>query len=86
LKSDFFMLLKKQNFVNDNDSYWLGWLIYLFMIDEHNILVEFRSNSLMQLVILTQKFILQKEKYLWIEMFEMNDIMIKKARGKQQVE
>jgi hypothetical protein len=34
------------------------------MIDEHNILVEFRSNSLMQLVILTQKFILQKEKYL----------------------
>jgi hypothetical protein len=28
----------------------------------------------MQLVILAQKHILQKEKYLWIEMFEMNDI------------
>jgi hypothetical protein len=36
------------------------------------------SIHLMQLVILTQKHILQKEKYLWIEMFEMDDIMIKK--------
>ncbi len=41
---------------------------------------------LMQLVISTQKHILQKENYLWIKMFKMNDIMIKKAQGKQQVE
>ncbi len=40
----------------------------------------------MQIVILTQKHISQNEKYLWIEMFEMNDLMIKKAQGKQQVE
>jgi hypothetical protein len=40
----------------------------------------------MQLVKLTQKHVLQKEKYLWIEMFKMNDIMVKKAQGKQQVE
>jgi hypothetical protein len=30
--------------------------------------------------------ILQNEKYLWIEMFKMNDIMVKKTQGKQQVE
>jgi hypothetical protein len=33
---------------------------------------------LMQIVILTQKHILCNEKYLSIEMFEMNDLMIKK--------
>jgi hypothetical protein len=33
------------NFDYDNDSYWLGWLIYLFMIDEHIILIEFGFNS-----------------------------------------
>jgi len=33
----------------------------------------------MQLVVLTQK-----EKYWWIEMFEMNDIVIKKTQNKQQ--
>jgi hypothetical protein len=38
----------------------------------------------MQLVILTQKHVLQKDKYLWIEMFDMNDIMVKES--KQQVE
>jgi len=37
----------------------------------------------MRLVILTQKHILWKEKYLWIEMFEMNDIIVKKTQGKQ---
>ncbi len=30
---------------SDNDSYWLGWLIYVFMIDEHIITIEFSSNS-----------------------------------------
>jgi len=35
----------------------------------------------MQLVVLTQN-----EKYWWIEMFEMNDIMVKKTQNKQQVE
>jgi hypothetical protein len=34
-------------------------------------------------VILTQKHVFQKEKYLGIEMFEMNDIMVKKTQGKQ---
>jgi len=56
------------------------------MIDEHIILVDLVSIHLMQLVILTQKPILQKKKYLWIETFEMNDIMVKKTQGKQQVE
>ncbi len=41
----FLLMLLIKNFVNDNDSYWLGQLIYLFMIDEHIILVEFGSNS-----------------------------------------
>jgi hypothetical protein len=39
----------------------------------------------MQFVILTQKLILQKEKYLSIEMFQMNDIIVKKTQSKQQV-
>ncbi len=37
-------------------------------------------------MILTQKHILQKEKYSWIEMFQMNNIIVKKIQGKQQVE
>jgi hypothetical protein len=40
----------------------------------------------MQLVILMEKHVLQKEKYLRIEMFEMNDIMVKKTQRKQHVE
>ncbi len=52
------MLEKELNFANDNNSYWLGRLIYLSLIDEHIILIEFGSNSLMQLIILTQKHIL----------------------------
>jgi hypothetical protein len=40
----------------------------------------------MQLVVLTQKCIFQKEKYCWTEMFEMNDILVKKTQDKQQVE
>jgi hypothetical protein len=40
------------------------------------------SIQLMQLVILTQKHVIQKEKYSWIEMFEMNNIMVKKAQDK----
>ncbi len=53
---------------------------------EHIISVQYGSNSLMQLVILTKKHVLQKDTCLWIEMFEMNDIMAKKAQRKQQVE
>jgi hypothetical protein len=33
------------SYFNEKDSYWLGWLIYLFMIDEHIILVEYNYNS-----------------------------------------
>jgi len=40
----------------------------------------------MHLVILTQTYNLQKEKYLLIKMFEMNDIMVKKTQGMRQVE
>jgi hypothetical protein len=40
----------------------------------------------MQLVVLKQKHVLQKEKYWWIEVFKMNDIMVKKTQDKQQVE
>jgi len=40
---------------------------------------------LIQLVVLTQKHVISKEKYWWIEMFEMNDIMVKKAQDKQKV-
>ncbi len=32
-------------YFNDNDSYWLRQLIYLSMIDEHIIPIEFGSNS-----------------------------------------
>jgi hypothetical protein len=39
------MLLKELNSTNDNDSYWLGRLIYLSMIDEHIISIKFGSNS-----------------------------------------
>jgi hypothetical protein len=41
---------------------------------------------LMQLVIIMGKHLFQKEKYLRIEMFEMNFIMVKKTQRKQQVE
>ncbi len=41
----FFNIIKKLNFANDNNSYWLGRLIYLYMIDEHIISIEFGSNS-----------------------------------------
>jgi hypothetical protein len=37
----------------------------------------------MQLVVLTQKHIVQKGKYWWIDMFEMNDIVVKKIQDKQ---
>jgi hypothetical protein len=39
----------------------------------------------MQLVVLTQKCVFQKEKYCWTEMFELNDIIVKKAQHKQLV-
>jgi hypothetical protein len=37
----------------------------------------------MQLVVLSQKHVFQNEKYYWIEIFEMNDIIIKKTQDKQ---
>ncbi len=37
-------------------------------------------------MILIENYVFQKEKYLSIDLFEMNDIMVKKAQGKQQVE
>ncbi len=41
----FFNVIKKLNYVNDNHLYWLGRLIYLSMINEHIISIEFSSNS-----------------------------------------
>ncbi len=37
----------------------------------------------MQVMVLTQRHILQKDKYWWTAMFEMNDIKIKKTQDKQ---
>ncbi len=51
------------------------------MIYEHIILIKLSSNSFNA----TRGFN-TKAKYLWIEIFEMNDIMVKKAQNKQQVE
>jgi hypothetical protein len=31
-------------FDNDNDWKWLRWLMYLFMINDHNISIEFGFN------------------------------------------
>jgi hypothetical protein len=59
--------------------------MYLSTINEYIILVEFGSNSFNATCDLMQMFIFQK-KYLWIEMFKMNDIIVKKAQSKQQVE
>jgi len=52
------------------------------MINEHIWLVEFGSNSFNATCDFNTKANLQKEKYLWIEMFEMNDIMVKKTQNK----
>jgi hypothetical protein len=40
----------------------------------------YQSNHFMQLVILTQNHVFQKEKYWWIAMFKMNYIMVKKHK------
>jgi len=53
------------------------------MIDKHIISVEFGSNSFNVTCDFNTNHVLQKEKYLGIEMFEMNDIMVKKTQGKQ---
>jgi hypothetical protein len=82
----FLMLQKELNSISDNDLYWLKWLIYLLMIDKHIITIEFGSNSFNTTYGFNIKTIIQKEKYLWIEMFEMNDIMVIKAQGNQQIE
>jgi len=39
----FFYVIKK--YINEKDSYWLKWLLYLFMIDEHIISIKSCSNS-----------------------------------------
>jgi hypothetical protein len=52
------------------------------MINEHIWSVEFGSNSFNATCDFNTKANLQKEKYLWIEMFEMNDIMVKKTQNK----
>jgi len=56
------------------------------MIDEHIISIEFGYNSFNATCDFNTKARFSKEKYLWIEMFEMNDVMLKKTWGKHQVE
>ncbi len=79
MKSFFFNVTKKLNYVNDNDSYWLGRLIYLSMIDEHIISVEFGSNSFNATCDFNIKACFSKGKIFMNWMFEMNDIMVKKS-------
>jgi hypothetical protein len=56
-------------FVYDQWTYYISWI--------------FGSNLFNATCDLTQNHVLQKSKCLWIEMFEMNDIMVKKTQGKQ---
>ncbi len=70
-------------FANDNDSYWLGWLIYLFMIDEHIIIsIEFGCNSFNATCDFNTKICFPKGEVFmnWNVCDEC--IMVKKAQGK----
>ncbi len=73
------MLLKELNYINDKDSYWLGQLIYLSMIDEHIISVELGSISFNVTCGFNTKAHSSKGEVLMDWIFEMNDIMVKKA-------
>ncbi len=63
-------------------------MTHIFIYDQwtHYILIEFGSNSFNGTCDFNMKTYYSKTKYLWIEMFEMNDIMVRKTQGKQQVE
>jgi hypothetical protein len=50
------------------------------MIDEHIISIEFGSNAFNTTCDFNTKARFSKEKYIWIEMFEMNDVMVKKEK------
>ncbi len=67
-------MLEKKNSTNDNDSYWLGWLIYLSMIDEHIILIKFGFNSFNETCDFNTKthfsILFYFKIFLWIEMFQ----------------
>jgi len=54
------------------------------MIDEHIKSMEFGSNSINATCDFNNFFF--NKNFLWIEMFKMNDIMVKKTQGKHQVE
>jgi hypothetical protein len=56
------------------------------MIDVHIISIKFGSNSFNATCDFNTKTRSSKKKHLWIEMFEMNDIMVKKTQGKHQIE
>ncbi len=53
----------------------------LSMIIKHIISIEFGSNSFNATCDINKKTHSLKEKYLWIEMFKMNDIMVKKTQN-----
>jgi hypothetical protein len=56
------------------------------MIDEHIILIEFIFNSFNTTCGFNKKTRSSKKIYWWIEMFEMNDIMVNETQDKHQVE
>jgi hypothetical protein len=56
------------------------------MIDKHIVLVEFGFNSFNATCDFNTKTCFSIFLILWIEMFEMNDIIVKKTQGKHQVE
>jgi hypothetical protein len=78
--------IKKLNFANDNNSYWLGWVIYIFMINEHNISVKFGSDSFTATCDIDIKTCFSKGEIfmnwnVWNEWYNNN-----KKKDKQQVE
>jgi hypothetical protein len=80
------MFYKELNFINDNNSYWLGWLIYLFMINEHIISIEFGLKSFNATCDFNTKACSSKGKILMNWNVRDEWYNVKKAQGKQQIE
>jgi len=55
--------------------------MYLSTMNEHIISINFLKFDLMQIMVLTQKNFFKEYIDWWIEMFKMNNIMVKKTQG-----
>jgi hypothetical protein len=55
--------------------------MYLSILNEHMILIEFVVIDVMQLMALTQNHFLKKYINCWIKMFKMKNIMVRKTQG-----